>query len=802
MIDIAQFITDHANEDLNHLINAIYNTTDGTGEAKTYNEAVLGKDVKDSIVKLALLIREMIGKIGGKTESDADRAESAATSAEDILDQIHDIIVTTSPQTVTGWRNGRVATNGIIEYDATNSMISAPIDHDPDVLSVEYTGAEYSEGRPYFVHLSQFRAGTPGQSTFIRRDTMLFDPTGVHSAINFDVDCASYIYTIGFEASTGEIVTEDTPNDFSAVAYIYRTAVLTKEVNDLTDQLYGPLTEVPAFEFTNGNVITETFITSDNRTVYAGELRGSTYYARNITPISVSGHKFMRYTACVTGGGADLYHYGIAFYDAGLYDGDTIDDPASHFVKGVKAHFSDATTYEWRTVAIPDNAAYVMICYWVNPANMNSPAFKMYFADRYEYGDLYEAEQSSGETAPEWLKDEANRIGLHTVPDTMSHLNIVKRCRQMTDIKWTPAVDLPRFEYVTQTPPYATSKQKLVRNIFKAGVEYTGLPYTKCKDTLESPYVYEHENYDKDDFYVGYGVSFETFITAIKNEDSLLCEKGIEILNDPSKNAAALEAHVGTIYGIVCSALASYALNLPSPKTATLIGLLPSLIKQTNGSTGKLLDWWDGTNLADNFMPGDILNYSGFHSAIVTDIVHDASGKIIIVEVSEATTVGNGNEDVMGGPDGGIVRRKGFSPKDLIDRFGENYVVLRYVADNIPYTIEPFARVQGEPDGFRLNELPIMPYEGSGFVYKRSWIAENPVRLLISTSGYNTILIYGDDPATPVDVIDGENFDPTAEYIDYDASGLANGKYGVCLALYNNAVEDHRTAIGWFSIVN
>lgn len=62
MIDIEQFITDHADDTLEQLIDAIYSLTNHDGEAKQYNEAVRGPDVKDSIVRLALLIRGMLDK--------------------------------------------------------------------------------------------------------------------------------------------------------------------------------------------------------------------------------------------------------------------------------------------------------------------------------------------------------------------------------------------------------------------------------------------------------------------------------------------------------------------------------------------------------------------------------------------------------------------------------------------------------------------------------------------------------------------------------------------------------------------
>jgi len=70
MIDINAYLDylDELGRDeqkLQALINEMYNRADGSGEAAEYNNAVVGMDVKDRIVKLALIIRGIMDKASG-----------------------------------------------------------------------------------------------------------------------------------------------------------------------------------------------------------------------------------------------------------------------------------------------------------------------------------------------------------------------------------------------------------------------------------------------------------------------------------------------------------------------------------------------------------------------------------------------------------------------------------------------------------------------------------------------------------------------------------------------------------------
>lgn len=767
-------------------------TAPNAGSVFRLNASVMGPDVLEDITKLAILIKTYNDKISGEAADDAASAAAALETIRELSERIYDIVGDAKTETDLEWRYGFVQANGsvTVQDTPTRAIVTTAITRDSETRMVEYTGESFNGDVPYFVHIAQYRAGTPGTSTFISRKTLHYEPDNIHNVVTLDDNCAVYLYVIGYTASSGVKATLEDADNFEAKKYTEKAAALQDEITTIENKMYGDLVPVPV-ETVPGTVNAVTGAISS----------ASAYYVRPSVPINVTGHKYVHYTSPVTLGD---FAYGIAFYTEGLYDGDTIAaSPENYFISGNVATGNPIRSgYEWRTVPIPTGATWMMLNYWAVPELYNNASkFYLYFADRYEYGSDYAARHSSG--SGDFLTEEARRLGLHTIPENMTQLNIVRRCRQMTDIRWTPAVDLPRVDMILDGEVW-------IRNKFDAGVEYVGIPYTKCSDTDLEPettdYDFACEDYQHNNFYVGFVISPETFVTSVRNANSMVCERGSDILENeeyteypPDHSSTGVDQnhiknHVGLAYGLVCSALASYSLGLVTPKTAAQIGSIPGITQKA----AKLSDWWDGEKLADRLKLGDLLNYSGHHSAVVTDIIRDANGDIIIVEVSEATPAGNGNEDVFGGHDGGVCRRRGFTPAALIQSRGENYAVLRYTGSNVPYSQDKFTRLDGEPDMYRYVDLAVMPYEGSRFAYKKSWLATNPIKLIISATGYNRLLIY----TASGDLVDTVTIQPDATSYEIAAGGYAVGEYKVCLALYDNDTEKRRTVYGYFSVAN
>ena len=322
-------------------------------------------------------------------------------------------------------------------------------------------------------------------------------------------------------------------------------------------------------------------------------------------------------------------------------------------------------------------------------------------------------------------KDDVIPLGLHEMPRNTTALNIVKRCRQMTDIKWTPAVDLDRYMLVqcdAPVPESATAQKYL--GTFKAGTEYKGVPYGRVSGTMQD-YGYNYAT-------VGHYIGFDTFVSSVSNPNSKLCKEDV----------GSVAQHISVIYATVCSGLTCYALNVGEVPTANIANI--SNLQEI----GKIND--NGVLLDDSqFEIGDVLNLYDYHTAIITDIIRDSAGIIQFVELSDASTAGLADRNYSDGPIGGVCRRKGWSRERLFNDVGASaggwggYTLYRYTG-SVPYTPSLYVNVGDEFDCQRIEHFPCMPYEGEGFVYKSGYIPDNAVKILTSLGGYAYLRVFKD----------------------------------------------------------
>ena len=363
------------------------------------------------------------------------------------------------------------------------------------------------------------------------------------------------------------------------------------------------------------------------------------------------------------------------------------------------------------------------------------------------------------------LQSELSALGLHVVPDNQGQLNCVKRARQLTEAAWVSPVDLPRC---CQVIAGTHETYGMYEDVFKAGVEYKGIPYS---NTVASNAGYGQK-------YIGYGVSLDTFITAMCNDNSVIAEE--------SFYAGSTYPH-STIYGHVCSSFVSYAWGLSTPKDTSTIGDVTAV-----SNLGKINN--NGTLFDLNRLKlGDALNYSGHHIVLVTDIVRDVSN-VVWVEISEATTVGNGNQSKLGTQFGGITRRKGFSAADLLVYF-ENYSVLRYSGIvNATYTPSKYVRIGNELDTLSYLYLPCMPYMGDGAVYKSADLRGTDI--LIECPDYGFLRVFKDDVE-----ITGSPFTLTSSTESVDTGFSATGSYEAYLCDMAEGENTKRTISCHWTVV-
>ena len=321
-----------------------------------------------------------------------------------------------------------------------------------------------------------------------------------------------------------------------------------------------------------------------------------------------------------------------------------------------------------------------------------------------------------------------NPLGLHTLPSNQGQLNVIKRCRQLTDIEWTPAVDLPKLGVNA-----LAGIKEYFEDVFKAGITYKGIPYGRCT-TYKPEYGYA-------DTYVGLTIDLSTFVTSVGNKDSMVCKETVFDIND----------HRTLPYAVVCSALTCYALN---------VGYYPtSQIPQIPGLDYVADVIQDGILMDLNLIElGDVLNKEADHCAVVTDIVKNGDS-VEYVEICEATSMGNGNRDIKGGQLGGVCRRIAFNVDNFFSYFN-NYKLYRYsLIESVPYTKNPYVNVGNELDEKPYLHYSVMPYEGNNFKYK---LDKNPsVKLLISCKGYDYLRVFkngNEIDVSPIAISDDDEF--------------------------------------------
>ena len=125
------------------------------------------------------------------------------------------------------------------------------------------------------------------------------------------------------------------------------------------------------------------------------------------------------------------------------------------------------------------------------------------------------------------------------IQDTVSSPGVAAmqaRARQMANIQWRPLADIPN-----NTGRY--EKQKT----------YVGVPYSSVKEL---------------DKFIGFDVSFTTFLSAVRNPRSVLYTENVGKAPYNGTNCAAY-------YGTVCSAAVNYALGLPIPYSVSMNRSIP-----------------------------------------------------------------------------------------------------------------------------------------------------------------------------------------------------------------------------------
>lgn len=343
---------------------------------------------------------------------------------------------------------------------------------------------------------------------------------------------------------------------------------------------------------------------------------------------------------------------------------------------------------------VPEDAKYFRTTYWSSSVSG---------AEDFSY-DLYY-----------YYPDNCKPI-THELPVSVGMQNAIRRARQLTDIKWTPKVNIPRYSMMN-----GGSKHFL--DWFYADKEYVGIPYSGCGGgesnwTTPKEWGYAHN-------WVGGCIPFDAFVTAARYPNSIFSET----VDQSTYN------YDSSPFGIVCTALVNYAVNGSWP----LRGIQNFFDTSDHSfiNTHKTVE----TMPANGFAIGDFL-YTVEHVIIITDIMRDVDGNVTHVEMSEATTIGNGNNTELGTQYGGVARRKMWDVNEFKSIYTAYAVYRRSSFNGIPYTPSKYVDTGDEGNMTNIVDLPCIPYLGNKAVYKAGYIHNSKV--LIGATGYSTLVVKKD----------------------------------------------------------
>ena len=278
----------------------------------------------------------------------------------------------------------------------------------------------------------------------------------------------------------------------------------------------------------------------------------------------------------------------------------------------------------------------------------------------------------------------------HDQPMNNGVANAIRRARQLTDVKWTPAAPLA-----------SGISLDLPDGRIHAGVDF----FTPAHRPVKGVNYSSARTFEK---FVGYNVSLETFVTAAANPYSVLYE------HPQHERGRGIYSY----YGTVCSCFVSYALDLHYHIPSIAWGSHPDVT---------LVDSDD----LDALQLCDIVNHPGDHITLITDIARDEDGHVREIEVSESIKP--------------RCVRVTYTPEEFRAFWLERgYRVYRYAKlESVTYTPTAFSPVEGDPDlGEAEINRSLLPDFGNKANYLRG--AEN-IELSVLEPGWDHVEVTNPD---------------------------------------------------------
>lgn len=279
----------------------------------------------------------------------------------------------------------------------------------------------------------------------------------------------------------------------------------------------------------------------------------------------------------------------------------------------------------------------------------------------------------------------------HDIPKSVGVENALKRARQMLDIRWVPVARFPAGVGSSEPPGTPPARRDINYEPWRPKV---GMTYSSVR---------------RNEKYMGYNVSFETFMTAVSNPKSVLYTRTHQ--GDPEI------FNMNSYYGIVCSCFGSYVCGFPYRTSGARIIDDPD-VTEVN------------TDVLENLELCDLPIKRGVHVTVITDIQRDVNGKVQLITVSESIRP--------------LCVSNDYTPAEFRKYWLDNgYHVYRYAkVHETTYEPSPYVYVEGDPD---LEKPPVNTALMSIFGDKANTRLDEEVEFTVFEQDWTAVEITGPD---------------------------------------------------------
>ena len=194
---------------------------------------------------------------------------------------------------------------------------------------------------------------------------------------------------------------------------------------------------------------------------------------------------------------------------------------------------------------------------------------------------------------------------IYDTPKSQGVKNVIKRARQLLDLKWTPKGEFGLTAPVRYFKPTRDGREH-------TGQEYiVGAPYSSAR---------------VEDKFIGLDISIDTFMTALDNPASVVYTRDLSDFDEPAFHPTIKNAFM--FYGNVCSSFVNYSLGLPMHRSTHEMCIAPEFTKNEDQTA-------QGLMIGDALVSSRPDGTTGGHLRIVTGIGRDGDGNVRAVEISE-----------------------------------------------------------------------------------------------------------------------------------------------------------------------